>query len=413
MNENLQRAQDARRAVEMAARTSYGRLLALLSSRTRDVAAAEDALADALRAALESWAMTGIPERPEAWLMQVARRRMIDAARRGRTASDYLPELTRSLEAASLDGGDFPDDRLRLLFACAHPQIDPAVHTPLMLQTVLGLDASRIASVFLIAPSTMGQRLSRAKARIREQQLSFALPNADDMAARLDAVLQAIYVAYTSAHSEQGNTELSAEALFLARLVVALSPSEAEPMGLLALILYCESRAAARSGPDSDYIPLEDQDVTLWSRSQVDEAEWLLHRAALLRKPGRFQIEAAIQSAHAERIRGRPVEWSGIVALYDALLQIEPSIGAQLGRIAAIAETSGSASAHEALTSLAAPSLNDHQPYWALHAHLSAETGRRDQAIISYQRAAGLAIDPAIRKFLLEKMTLLSSRITF
>lgn len=408
MSVSPQHAQDARRAVDLAARTSYGRLLALLSSRTKDVAAAEDALADALKRALESWALTGVPDKPDAWLLQVARRRMIDAMRRGRTASASALGVTRWLENTQADDGDFPDHRLRLMFACAHPQIDPAIHTPLMLQTVLGLDAARIASVFLVAPAAMGQRLSRAKSRIREHQLSFELPDADDLPVRLEAVLQAIYVAYTSARddtSEPNNGSLSSEALFLARVVVSLTPGEPEPMGLLALILFSDSRTAARRSEDGRYIPLGEQNVALWSRAQIEEAEWILHQAAMLRRPGRFQIEAAIQSAHAERLRGARVEWRGIVALYDALLQIAPSIGAKLGRAAAVAECRGPDVAYQALAEILDGGLGDHQPYWALRAHLAAATGRREEASASYQRAAGLAIDPAVRAFLLSRMT--------
>lgn len=401
--------ESARRAAELAARASYGRLLALLAARTRDVAAAEDALSDSLKIALETWPRDGVPANPEAWLVQVARRRIIDSERRDRTAAAYVPEITRQIESLNeKTAAEFPDERLRLLFACAHPQVDPMLHTPLMLQTVLGLDAARIASAFLVSPSTMGQRLSRAKARIREQKLQFELPGPDKVPARLDAVLRAVYAAYNCAwegiSEPDSNPGLAGEALFLARLVAALSPHEPEALGLLALILFCESRAIARRNGEGAYVPLDLQDTALWSRAMIDEAEGTLNRASMLHKPGRFQLEAAIQSAHAERVRGGAVDWHSVVILYDALILTAPTLGARLGRAAALASSAGSDAACRAIDDLGAAGVEQHQPYWALRAHLAANTGRLEDARSCYRKATGLATDPSVRNFLLGRL---------
>src|SRR5260370_40291628 len=239
----------ARATAEATARAAYGHLLALLAARTRDVAGAEDALADAFRIALERWPQHGVPDRPEAWLLTVARRGLLHAARHGQVrnaAAVTLHVLAEETSDRDAQAG-FPDERLRLMFVCAHPAIEPGIHAPLMLQTVLGLDAARIAQAFLVAPSAMGQRLSRAKARIRDAGLGFVIPEASEFPARLDGVLDAIYVAYGSAWddiagADHSRTGLADEAIWLARLVCALVPDAAEAWGLLALLLHCHAR---------------------------------------------------------------------------------------------------------------------------------------------------------------------------
>src|SRR5688572_17203801 len=216
---------EVRRAIEDAARSSYGRLIAYLSARTRDVAAAEDALADAFLAALDTWPRDGLPEKPEAWLLTAARRRLIDRARhdrRVRTTSASGLDLVAETSDAAASGDEFPDERLKLLFVCAHPAIDPAVHTPLMLQTVLGLDAARIARAFLVSPTAMGQRLVRAKAKIRDARIAFEVPGEGELAPRLSAVLEAIYAAYASGWEDAAGADprmrgLADEAIWLAR----------------------------------------------------------------------------------------------------------------------------------------------------------------------------------------------------
>lgn len=243
---------DARCAIEHAARDSYGRLVAFLAARSRDVAAAEDALADAFEAALETWPLCGVPQKPEAWLLTVARRRLIDNARHVRVQTDAAPTLRAAAEEAEelATGMVFPDERLKLMFICAHPAIAAATRTPLMLQTVLGLDAARIASAFLARPTAMGQRLARAKAKIRDARIRFELPEAQELPARLDFVLEAIYAAYGSGWDDAAGADprrkgLAADAIDLGRLLLQHMPAAPEAQGLLALMLYCEARLGA------------------------------------------------------------------------------------------------------------------------------------------------------------------------
>ncbi|WP_439580391.1 DUF6596 domain-containing protein, partial [Elioraea sp.] len=276
---------DARAAVEQAARTSYGRLLAWLASRTRDVAAAEDALAEALAAALVAWPRDGVPARPEAWLLTASRRRLADARRRARVRLDAEPVLDLLAgEAALPEAEPVPDRRLDLLFACAHPAIAEAIRAPLMLQVVLGLDAARIAGAFCLTPAAMGQALSRAKTRLRDAGVPFAVPDRAEWPARLGAVLDAVYACYGLAWDDLprggGPGDLAREGVWLARVITALLPDEPEALGLLALVLFCEARRQARRGADGRYVPLDAQDTRRWSRPLLAEAETVLAQAA-------------------------------------------------------------------------------------------------------------------------------------
>lgn len=401
----------ARLAVERAARESYGRLLAFLAARSRDIAAAEDALADAFHAALETWPRDGVPEKPEAWLLTAARRRLIDAARRAQVRHVASDELQHALETAQRDADEpemFPDERLKLLFVCAHPAIDAAARTPLMLQTVLGLDAARIASAFLVKPATMGQRLSRAKTKIRDAGIAFAVPRTDELPERLDAVLEAIYAAYGSGWDDIAGADprrkgLANEALELGALLARLLPAEPEACGLLALMLYCESRREARRDAAGGYVPLDEQDTTAWSRPMIEEADRMLVRAQRARRIGRFQLEAAIQSAHAARRHADQVDWEAIALLYEGLVRIAPTIGALVGRAAAVAEARDAATGLTLLQSIPANAVAGYQPYWALATHLFERLGRIDAAHTARERAIGLCEDPAMRAFLLRR----------
>jgi len=401
---------EARRAIERAARESYGRLVAFLAARSRDVAAAEDALADAFRAALESWPRDGVPDKPEAWLLVAARRRLIDAARHARTHAAAAPTLLAAADEAQEMtgvGAAFPDERLKLLFICAHPAIDASARTPLMLQVVLGLDAARIASAFLAQPAAMGQRLSRAKAKIRDAAIAFELPEAKELPSRLGFVLEAIYAAYGSgwddvAGADPRRKDLAVEAIELGRLLLRLMPDDPEVKGLLALMLYCESRRDARRSAGGGYVPLSEQDVSRWSLPMIAEAERILSAAKDAGSIGRFQLEAAIQSVHAQRALGGRTDWEAIALLYEGLARLAPTVGALVGRAAAVAEARDVAAGWSLLQAIPDEAIKTYQPYWALAAHLLGRL-RRIEAADAYERAIGLCEDPAVREFLMRQ----------
>jgi len=407
----LDGAAQAHRTADAVARRSYGKLVAFLAAAMHDVAAAEDALSEAFAAALADWPLNGCPANPEAWLLTVARRKGIDGIRRrrsGEAASAQLQVLTELDEAvsATTDDAAFPDRRLALLFACAHPAIDAGIRAPLMLQAVLGLDAKTIAAAFLASPDAMGKRLGRAKQKIRQAGIRFAIPERDELAGRLDGVLDAIYAAFAEGWSDPGGTDLirrdlTAEALFLASLVAGLLPQEPEALGLLACMLYAEARRRARRSADGDYVPLDEQDVTLWDAAMIDEAEALLLRASTLGRIGRYQLEAALQSAHVERRRSGRTDRTPEVQLYDMLLAISGSPVVALNRALAIAEAQGPHAALEIVDALAEGGrLVDYQPYWAARAALLARIGSHREARDAYDIAIGLAGDPAVRRFL-------------
>jgi len=399
----------ARAAAEAVARRSYGKLVALLAARTRDVAGAEDALAEAFAAALVDWPASGVPRAPEAWLLTVARRKQIDALRRRRTTEEAAGDLrfiADELEAAADDGHGLPDERLALMFACAHPALDPAIRAPLILQTILGFDAAVIGSAFLVSPATMGQRLVRAKRKIRDAGIPFQVPAGTQLAERLDAVLDALYAAFAEGWADPMGTDarrrnLADEGIWLARLVASLLPDEPEALGLLALMLYAQARRPARRDQHGEYVPLAEQDPARWDARLIDEAEALLSRASTLPGSGRFQLEAAVQSAHAIRRRTGRADWRAIERLYDALLAMTGSPVVAVNRAVAIAETRGAGAGLEALDALAGDRrLTDYQPYWAARAELSAKSGAHDDAAAAYERAIGLEGDAAVRRFL-------------
>ncbi len=410
-------------AAEAAARRSYGKLVAFLASRTRDVAAAEDALSAAFESALQNWPAHGVPANPEAWLMTAARRSLIDAARRRKTRDDAVADLLLIADTSSEEGDAarraIPDDRLLLMFACAHPAIERSVRAPLMLQTILGFDAATIASAFLVAPSAMGQRLVRAKAKIKQAGIPFRLPDHDDIAERLDTVLEAIYAAFTEGWSDPAGTEarhrnLTDEGIWLGRLIVLLLPDEPEALGLLALMLHAQARRAARRDAQGGYVPLAEQDPALWNAHQIDEAEALLLRASAMGtrgSTGRYQLEAAVQSAHVIRRRTGRADWPAIARLYDALAALTGSPVVEINRAVAVAETRGAAAGLAVLDAVADdPRLADYQPYWAARAGLLAGTGATAAADAAYAQAIGLEADPAVRRFLQQRREALQAR---
>ena len=397
------------RTIERVARESYGRLVAYLSVNTHDLAAAEDALSEALLKALTAWPRDGVPQNPEAWLLTTARHSVIDAVRHQRVVSASEPTL-QLLQENTMEPNfstEFPDERLKLLFVCAHPAIDPAMHTPLMLQTVLGLDATRIAGVFLISPKTMGQRLVRAKTKIRDGGIGFEIPQERELPQRLHAVLDAIYAAFgigwdDMAGVDQRGRDLAEEAIWLARVLLQLMPGEAEVHGLLALMLHCEARRAARRGPDGRYVPLSEQDCQKWSPPLMEEAERHLADASKFGRTGRFQLEAAIQSVHAERVRSGVIQWNAIVMFYEQLIRISPTLGTRTGYAAAVAEAKGAEAGLAALDRIDPKDVSAYQPYWAVRAHLLQRL-EKSGAADAFDRAIGLTEDPAVRQFLLQR----------
>jgi len=407
----------AKAAAEQAARQSYGKLVAYLAAGTRDLAGAEDALGDAFAAALVHWPKMGIPAKPEAWLLTAARRRIIDAARRVKTAdaaADHLKML--AAEIGESDEKDIPDQRLRLMFACAHPAIDPQVRAPLMLQAVLGFDAATIASAFLVSPATMAQRLVRAKTRIRHAGIPFVIPGRPDLPERLDAVLEAVYATYAEGWVDPTGVEvrrrdLSGEGIWLGRLIVSLLPEEPEGLGLLALMLFAEARRSARRTADGGYVPLAVQDIALWDSVLIEEAEALLLKASVGGTIGRYQIEAAIQSAHVAGRRRGTIDWNAIEALYRMLVSLTGSPVAALNHAVATAEAHGAAAGLALLDSISGDRrLVDYQPYWAARAELLRRTGDAAGAQAAYNRAIGLESDAAIRAFLLKRLASLAER---
>jgi len=400
----------AHAAIEAVARNSYGRLVAYLAARSGDIAGAEDALSDAFSSALRRWPVDGVPQKPEAWLLRAARNRLIDAVRHAQVIKKTEPllQLTGEAEEVATMHPTFPDERLKLLFVCAHSAIDVAVRTPLMLQTVLGLDAARIASAFLVSPAAMEQRLVRAKTKIRAAGIPFCVPDPQEWDERASFVLDAIYSAFTAGWENvinDGSTHhaLAREAVAIGRTFVQLLPNEPEAHGLLALMLHCEARRSARYTRDGKFVPLDRHDTTLWSRPTIDEAENHLRTASAFERMGRYQLEAAIQSIHAHRAISGVIDWKEIALLYEGLVRLAPTVGAQVGRAVALAESGDVTAGLTALDLIPASRTANYQPWWAARAHLLRLLGRKADARIAFERAASLTDDSALRSYLLEQ----------
>jgi RNA polymerase sigma-70 factor (ECF subfamily) len=401
----LREDQQAQDRVAQVARDSYGRLLAVLAAPTRDIAAAEDALADALERALARWPDDGIPANPEGWLLTVARNRLRDLWKSsGYRMTEPLNEIDDPSTPLEDDMAAIPDRRLELMLVCAHPAIAPNIRTPLMLQSVLGVEAAAIATAFAVEPAAMAQRLVRAKKRIRDAGIPFVLPERDDLATRLPAVLEAVYGAYAIDWqlAPQGAPieSLSAEALHLALVLAELLPEEPEVLGLAALVSLSEARRPARRTTDGVFIPLDEQDTGLWDSALIARGEELLRHAHGYRRPGRFQYEAAIQSAHCTRARQGEVDLAALRKLHRALLRVAPSLGAAVASAAVDGEIDGPGAGLRALDAIDDPAIERFQPAWATRAHLLAQAGRVADAEDAYRRAIELTADPGVVEYL-------------
>lgn len=405
MTHNLAQAR-----AEDVARVAYGKLVAMLASRSGDIIAAEDALADAFVAALKTWPERGIPDKPEAWLLTTAKNRRIDQARRDARlvvtdkANDMADAQQIEPDEAQLD------ERLKLLFVCAHPAIDEGIRTPLMLQTVLGLEAEQIAHAFLVSPSAMAQRLVRAKKKIKTAGIPFVVPEPDAYPERMEAVLEAVYGAY-SVDWMTGDGDISHEAFFLSSILAELAPDNPEALGLMALIGFIEARRDARI-QDGVLVPVPEQDVDLWDGPLIDRSASLLTQASLKGMPGRFQLEAAIQSVHAARsVTGR-TEWRALSQLYHGLMQAYPSIGGAVSRAAVVAEDAGPVQGLRMLDLIVYDELDSYQPYHAVRAHCLAAAGRVAEAAEVYAKAVSLCPDTASQRWLEKKIADLRKKMS-
>jgi RNA polymerase sigma factor (sigma-70 family) len=382
-------------------RDHAGRLAASLVHLVGDFAAAEDLVQDAIEAALTHWPAEGIPDRPDAWLYTVARRRGLDVLRR---ESRYREKL--KLVAWPAEPG--PDDRLGLIFTCCHPALPRAGQVALTLRVVCGLTTAQIAKAFLIPESTVGQRITRAKRKISDAGIPYRVPAADELGSRLAGVLAVIYLLFnegylSSSERNAQSRDLTDDAEFLATLLHHLMPKEPEVAGLLALIRLHRARAAARFGQDGEIIQLQHQDRSLWDHEAIAGAGRLIARAAALERPGPYQLQAAIVACHAEAGRWEDTDWTQIAVLYDMLLCLAPSPVTRLHRAIALRYVSGPAGALHEVEALAG-ALNGYHLFHATRAELLRDLGHHDQARAADQRALTLTANPAERSLLQQRL---------
>jgi RNA polymerase sigma-70 factor, ECF subfamily len=408
MTENA--AERVRESVDAVYRSESRRILATLIRLLGDFELAEDALHDAFRAALERWPKEGVPANPRAWLVSTGRFKAIDVMRRRARFDASQAALAEPLDAGTSeapvsDDEGVEDDRLRLIFTCCHPALQPDARVALTLREVCGLTTEEISRAFLTAPPTLAQRIVRAKAKIRDARIPYQVPSSTDLPDRLDTVLQVIYLVFNEGYSASSGVsltrpDLSGEAIRLGRLLNELLP-EPEVLGLLALMLLQESRRVARTSPEGDLVLLDDQDRSLWNRDQIAEGLTLVERALSSRRFGPYTIQAAIAAVHAQAPNTAATDWARIVGLYDVLARGEPSPVVELNRAVAVAMRDGPLAGLELIDAiLARGDLADYHLAHSARADLCRRLGRMAEARASYERALRLTRQGPERRFL-------------
>jgi predicted RNA polymerase sigma factor len=412
-------------AVESAivnARHAYGRLLALLAARSGDLAGSEDALAAAFAQALETWPDKGTPSNPVAWLMAVAKNRQLDVWRSAahQTNVPLIEEEIEDMLMTQQDHDAIPDERLKLLFVCAHPAIDSALRAPLMLQTVLGIEADAIATAFLVPTATMAQRLVRVKRKIKDAGIPFQTPSQSDMPERLESVLEAIYGAYSIGWQDwrvsgddadlNPDESLAEESLYLAHLLAQLLPHEPEVLGLASYVALASSRRPARFDAHGDLVPLDKQDTALWNAERIALGEKLLQTASAMGKLGRFQLEAAIESFHIHRLQLGMADWASLALLYEGLVSLAPSVGAAVARSVAVGQAQGYLQGLAALAQIPEDRRLGFQPAWVAKSHLLELGGQTPAAHEAMDQAIALTKDAKLRAYLITQQRRLANQ---
>jgi RNA polymerase sigma-70 factor, ECF subfamily len=405
-------------AVALAAREHHGQLLAILIKDLRDFQLAEDSLQDAIESALIHWSRSGTPHSPKAWLLQAARRKAIDRLRRAKNFREKSVELSIQMENDQHSDGDvedgaIPDERLRLIFTCCHPALDPHTSVALSLRTLCGLTTPEIARAFVVSEETMAQRLVRARQKITKAGISYEIPEKADLPHRLQSVLSTIYLTFNEGYAatagpEQLRVDLCEEAIRLARLIHALCPDEPEATGLLALLLLTHARRHARKSETASYIPLNEQDRALWDKTMIAEGEALLIAALKMGHPGPYQLQASISAVHAEAKTQNETRWDEIVLLYDKLYEQSENPVYLLNRAVALSFLTSFPNALQALDAIS-PELQNYQPFHAAHADLLRRAQHYGEARVAYDKAIALSQNQAERNFLVKKRATLLS----